>query len=161
MYTQCPIYKKIRRTQQISISSEADVADWPSLPRHLASPPSQKAVLRVLIPSATTLPQPTQQPVPLRKLNRNRQTSLIHSTKPQSSNKMDQAKELLEMPREFLKDGRQFLTRCSKRMLSRTSTILSRMTNCVRFCSGQARIPAHQPGSGHGFLDHGSDRICG
>ncbi|KAK3046282.1 hypothetical protein LTR09_012231 [Extremus antarcticus] len=27
---------------------------------------------------------------------------------------MDQAKELLEMPREFLKDGRQFLTRCSK-----------------------------------------------
>ncbi|KAH9832453.1 protein translocase SEC6 [Teratosphaeria destructans] len=28
---------------------------------------------------------------------------------------MDQTKELLEMPREFLKDGRQFLTRCSKR----------------------------------------------
>lgn len=28
---------------------------------------------------------------------------------------MDQAKELLEMPREFVKDGRQFLTRCSKR----------------------------------------------
>ncbi|KAK6399988.1 hypothetical protein LTR95_019366 [Oleoguttula sp. CCFEE 5521] len=27
---------------------------------------------------------------------------------------MDQAKELLEMPREFVKDGRQFLTRCSK-----------------------------------------------
>ena len=29
---------------------------------------------------------------------------------------MDQTKELLEMPREFLKDGRQFVTRCSKRM---------------------------------------------
>ena len=28
---------------------------------------------------------------------------------------MDQAKELLEMPREFLKDGRGFITRCSKR----------------------------------------------
>lgn len=28
---------------------------------------------------------------------------------------MDQAKDLLEMPREFLKDGRGFLTRCSKR----------------------------------------------
>ncbi|KAK0334541.1 hypothetical protein LTR91_006321 [Friedmanniomyces endolithicus] len=27
---------------------------------------------------------------------------------------MDQAKELLEMPRAFLKDGRQFITRCSK-----------------------------------------------
>jgi hypothetical protein len=31
---------------------------------------------------------------------------------------MDQAKEFLEMPREFVKDGRQFITRCSKRMLS-------------------------------------------
>lgn len=29
---------------------------------------------------------------------------------------MDQAKELLEMPREFAKDGKQFITRCSKRM---------------------------------------------
>lgn len=29
---------------------------------------------------------------------------------------MDQAKEFLEMPREFVKDGRQFITRCSKRM---------------------------------------------
>lgn len=29
---------------------------------------------------------------------------------------MDQTKELLEMPREFVKDGRQFITRCSKRM---------------------------------------------
>jgi len=29
---------------------------------------------------------------------------------------MDQTKELLEMPREFVKDGRQFLGRCSKRM---------------------------------------------
>jgi hypothetical protein len=28
---------------------------------------------------------------------------------------MDQAKELLEMPREFLKDGQGFITRCSKR----------------------------------------------
>jgi hypothetical protein len=28
---------------------------------------------------------------------------------------MDQAKEFLEMPREFVKDGRQFITRCSKR----------------------------------------------
>merc|ERR1712029_29299 len=27
---------------------------------------------------------------------------------------MDQTKELLEMPREFVKDGRQFITRCSK-----------------------------------------------
>ncbi|KAK3700385.1 hypothetical protein LTR37_015996 [Vermiconidia calcicola] len=27
---------------------------------------------------------------------------------------MDQAKELMEMPREFLKDGRGFITRCSK-----------------------------------------------
>jgi hypothetical protein len=31
--------------------------------------------------------------------------------------KMDQAKELLEMPREFLNDGRGFITRCSKREL--------------------------------------------
>lgn len=31
---------------------------------------------------------------------------------------MDQAKEFLEMPREFVKDGRQFITRCSKRTLS-------------------------------------------
>ncbi|RMY60892.1 hypothetical protein D0862_00061 [Hortaea werneckii] len=30
---------------------------------------------------------------------------------------MDQTKELLEMPREFVKDGRQFITRCSKRQL--------------------------------------------
>lgn len=30
---------------------------------------------------------------------------------------MDQAKEFLEMPREFVKDGRQFITRCSKRTL--------------------------------------------
>lgn len=27
---------------------------------------------------------------------------------------MDQAKELLEVPRDFIKDGRQFITRCSK-----------------------------------------------
>ncbi|KAK5736453.1 hypothetical protein LTR17_007449 [Elasticomyces elasticus] len=27
---------------------------------------------------------------------------------------MDQTRELLEMPRVFLKDGRQFITRCSK-----------------------------------------------
>ena len=33
---------------------------------------------------------------------------------------MDQAKEFLEMPREFVKDGRQFITRCSKRMSSLT-----------------------------------------
>ncbi|RMY85025.1 hypothetical protein D0864_07405 [Hortaea werneckii] len=32
---------------------------------------------------------------------------------------MDQTKELLEMPREFVKDGRQFITRCSKRQLHR------------------------------------------
>jgi hypothetical protein len=31
---------------------------------------------------------------------------------------MDQAKEFLEMPREFVKDGRQFITRCSKRTSS-------------------------------------------
>lgn len=28
----------------------------------------------------------------------------------------DQAKELLEVPRDFLKDGKQFLNRCTKRM---------------------------------------------
>jgi hypothetical protein len=33
---------------------------------------------------------------------------------------MDQAKELLEMPREFLKDGQGFITRCSKRESSPT-----------------------------------------
>ncbi|KAF2861544.1 hypothetical protein K470DRAFT_256912 [Piedraia hortae CBS 480.64] len=27
---------------------------------------------------------------------------------------MDQTKEIMEMPRHFLKDGRLFLTRCSK-----------------------------------------------
>jgi len=27
---------------------------------------------------------------------------------------MDQAKELLEMPRDFFKDGEQFIRRCSK-----------------------------------------------
>ena len=39
---------------------------------------------------------------------------------PSTTATMDQTKELLEMPREFLKDGRQFVTRCSKR----TSTCL-------------------------------------
>ncbi|RMX75771.1 hypothetical protein D0868_16811 [Hortaea werneckii] len=34
---------------------------------------------------------------------------------------MDQTKELLEMPREFVKDGRQFITRCSKRQYIATN----------------------------------------
>lgn len=45
-------------------------------------------------------------------------TNRIISYKPQNLHPtyiMDQAKDLLEMPREFVKDGRQFLTRCSKR----------------------------------------------
>jgi hypothetical protein len=38
---------------------------------------------------------------------------------------MDQAKEFLEMPREFVKDGRQFITRCSKRTSSLSSSLRS------------------------------------
>jgi hypothetical protein len=47
----------------------------------------------------------------------------IHPHTPQTTHThtnavaMDQAKEFLEMPREFVKDGRQFITRCSKRTL--------------------------------------------
>lgn len=38
---------------------------------------------------------------------------------------MDQAKDLLEMPREFLKDGRGFLSRCSKRTSSEPALHIS------------------------------------
>jgi hypothetical protein len=41
------------------------------------------------------------------------QTNTTHT--PHIPAAMDQAKEFLEMPREFVKDGRQFITRCSKR----------------------------------------------
>ena len=42
---------------------------------------------------------------------------------------MDQTKELLEMPREFVKDGRQFITRCSKRQYIAIRTV----SNCAVF----------------------------
>lgn len=48
-------------------------------------------------------------------------TTHIFTNKPHTTHTsltMDQAKEFLEMPREFVKDGRQFITRCSKRTSS-------------------------------------------
>lgn len=70
---------------------------------------------------------------------------------------MDQAKELLEMPREFMKDGRQFITRCSKRT---DHTILPKDERILIVpYSGQARVHKNQPGSGNGILDHGRDWV--
>ena len=71
---------------------------------------------------------------------------------------MDQAKELLEMPREFMKDGRQFLTRCSKRAHS-TIWLPERDIRLIEVNSGQARVPAHQPGGRDGLPHYGCHRI--
>jgi protein transport protein SEC61 subunit gamma-like protein len=56
---------------------------------------------------------------------------------------MDQAKEFLEMPREFVKDGRQFITRCSKRTLSSPSkpSPSSRQEECERESNSLTRTP--------------------
>jgi hypothetical protein len=48
---------------------------------------------------------------------------------------MDQAKEFLEMPREFVKDGRQFITRCSKRTSYYSPS-----------CRTRKHKPSHLPG---------------
>lgn len=38
----------------------------------------------------------------------------------------DQVKEFLDLPRDFLKDGTQFINRCTKRMSSRFSYLHAR-----------------------------------
>lgn len=55
---------------------------------------------------------------PLHPNPRQNYSHILHQTKHNTSPAMDQAKEFLEMPREFVKDGRQFITRCSKRTSS-------------------------------------------
>lgn len=67
------------------------------------TPPPQINPNRYSAKTPTGLPDLTPQAL---------HTPQTHNTK----DTMDQAKEFLEMPREFVKDGRQFITRCSKRM---------------------------------------------
>ena len=55
---------------------------------------------------------------PLHPNPRQNNSHTLQQTKHNTSLTMDQAKEFLEMPREFVKDGRQFITRCSKRTSS-------------------------------------------
>lgn len=76
-------------------------------------------------PTTKTLPIhiPTNLPYP------NLRQTALHTSQPITHNTaltMDQAKEFLEMPREFVKDGRQFITRCSKRTSSLCPFLRSR-----------------------------------
>lgn len=61
------------------------------------------------------------------------------------------------MPREFVKDGRQFITRCSKRTLSHLDVFS--MLLLIDGCSRQEGIHPHLASRWNGFLDHGRDWI--
>jgi len=61
---------------------------------------------------------------------------------------MDQAKELLEMPREFVKDGRQFITRCSKRMPHHTLHTLHTFHAVTTYTHPPPPLHAHAHRSG-------------
>jgi len=68
---------------------------------------------------------------------------------------MDQAKEFLEMPREFVKDGRQFITRCSKRTLHPRTLFFSSAFNsltCTPLTADKREFLRISQAVGMGFL---------
>nr|POE90103.1 hypothetical protein CFP56_20570 [Quercus suber] len=77
---------------------------------------------------------------------------------------MDQAQELLDMPKEFIKDGRLFITRCSKREYRLSYSYHDSMGSLlltIRDNSRQEGIFAHLASRRHGVLDHGCHWLRG
>lgn len=76
----------------------------------------------------------------------------------------DQLKEIADIPRDFFRDGTQFMNRCTKRKASPLHNSGLRSTSGAdkwSYLSGQARILENQSSGGRWFSGYGCHRIRG